>query len=79
MSVEEAQPNICEELSPSNIVTWVLSELTSQEEIPESESGDREEPGNASIVILEGNKEETLTVDEPINQSIAQIEKKKFI
>lgn len=38
--VEKAQPSIPEELSPSNIVTQVLSELTPQEEVVESKCGD---------------------------------------
>lgn len=44
MMVEEAQPRIVDELSPSNLVSRVLSELPPQEEVDESESGGGKSP-----------------------------------
>lgn len=58
MMVEVAQPNTLEEMSPSNIVTGVLRELTPQEKVAESESSDRNEPDNAPTVVLERNNDE---------------------
>lgn len=43
MMVEKAQPSIPEKLSPSNIMTGVLSELATHEEVAESQSSDKGE------------------------------------
>lgn len=46
----------------------MLSKLTPQEEVAESESSSGEEPDNAPIVLPEGNIEEGRPLDEPIEQ-----------
>lgn len=52
------------ELSPSNIVTGVLSELRPQEEVAKSKSSDREAPGDAPTEVLEKNIKDGQPVDE---------------
>lgn len=68
--VEETQPSILEELSPSHIMTEVLSELTPQEEVAGSESGGGEEPHVAPFMVAEENIEDHRPVKESTDQLI---------
>lgn len=65
--MEEAKPGIPEEMSPSNIVTGVLSELKPQEEL-----GGGEEPENAQAMVPERIIEESRQVGEPTEQPTQQ-------
>lgn len=71
--VVEAQPSILEELSPSNIMIRVMSELTPQEDVAKSKSSGREELNNAPTEVLAGSIEEGRLVEELIEHSTALI------
>lgn len=81
MVVEEAQPSILEDLSPSKIVTRMLSELMPQDEVAEHESGCKDEPSDALTKVLQKNVEEGLvdeSIEQPIEQPTIHIEERMF-
>lgn len=62
--VEEAQPGVLEELSPSNIMIRLLSKLMPQEGVAEFEPGYGVELDNAPVEVPEVNVEDDRLEDE---------------
>lgn len=74
---KEAQPSIPKELSPSNIVTRVLSQLEPQKEVVESESGGKGESNIIHAMLPEENREEDQPMNKADEKQTVQIVKKE--